>query len=159
MHTQLYFAYGMNMGDSHMMVVCEEAERAGTARLPGHRFSISGTGGATLLPEEGAEVWGVLWCLNARDEKILDAHEMVHLGTYDRRFVEVETGAGETLKALTYSAADPTPGAPREGYAEGVAAIGKWNSLPEAYFEEVLAWRGTGVTAPPHVMSKEKNTT
>ncbi|MDP6483715.1 MAG: hypothetical protein QGH70_07705, partial [Nitrospinota bacterium] len=63
------------------------------------------------------------------------------------------------LKALTYIAADPTPGAPREGYAEGVAAIGKWNSLPEAYFEEVLAWRGTGGTAPPHVMSKEKNTT
>ena len=82
---------------------------------------------------------------------------MVPLGIYDRRFVRVETGAGETLEALTYIAADPAPGAPREGYAGDVAASGKWNGLPEAYLEEVRAWRGRGGTAPPHVMSKEKS--
>lgn len=62
--TLLYFAYGSNMNLNQMAFRCPDAEVVDTVRLEGYRLAFcmngGGNGVATILPEEGSYVDGVL---------------------------------------------------------------------------------------------------
>ena len=76
---KLYFAYGSNMNLNQMAFRCPDAEVVESVRLEGYRLAFRTNGGgngvATILPEEGSYVDGVLWRISERDEQHLDHYE------------------------------------------------------------------------------------
>lgn len=76
----LYFAYGSNMASARLRERAPAARALGAALLPGYAWrcnkcSADGTGRANLVPEPGAETWGVLYEVHDRDWEALDRAE------------------------------------------------------------------------------------
>ncbi|HXF95143.1 MAG TPA: gamma-glutamylcyclotransferase family protein, partial [Gemmatimonadales bacterium] len=114
-----YFAYGSNLSRERMARRCPGAALLGTARLAGHRFVINRRGYATVVPEPGATVYGVLWDLSETHGALLDRYEGVEQGLYRREPCRVEPVAGgRPVDAWLYVAADRAPGTPRSGYLD-----------------------------------------
>ena len=71
---KLYFAYGSNMNLNQMAFRCPDAEVVESVRLEGYRLAFRTNGGgngvATILPEEGSYVDGVLWRISERAEQV-----------------------------------------------------------------------------------------
>ena len=74
-----YFAYGSNMNLGQMRFRCPDAEVVGNVRLEDYRLAFRGrapgNGVATVLPEKGSCVDGVLWRITEACEKNLDFNE------------------------------------------------------------------------------------
>ena len=75
MSNELYFAYGSNMNLNQMAFRCPDAEVIESVQVEGYRLAFRGGGVATILPEEGSRVEGVLWRVSADDERSLDRYE------------------------------------------------------------------------------------
>jgi gamma-glutamylcyclotransferase (GGCT)/AIG2-like uncharacterized protein YtfP len=134
----LYFAYGSNMSKAAMAARCPHARALGTATLRGWRFIVAESGYASIVPEAGGAVFGVLWRLTPRDVAALDAYENVAGGLYLRRTVAVRHG-GETKPAMVYVARRSGEGRPRPGYLDQiVGAACEWN-LPDDYVRALRA--------------------
>lgn len=135
-----YFAYGMNMHVPEMGVRCAGAVPVANAVLCDHRFGINPRGVATVVPEAGSVVHGLVWDLDDRHLSDLDVFEGVQVGNYVRevRRVEVIEGTGED--AFVYFATDPTPGRPRPGYLELVVEAATDLGLPADYLAELRSW-------------------
>lgn len=136
----LYFAYGSNMDLIQMSDRCERAATVGVARLARYRFIINSHGVATVVPDAGSAVEGLLWRITDEDERSLDRHEGVSQGVYRKAFVELETQDGKRIKALIYIAADSTPGVPRPGYLEKIVSAAEGCGLPRAYIDQLKPW-------------------
>jgi gamma-glutamylcyclotransferase (GGCT)/AIG2-like uncharacterized protein YtfP len=141
-----YFAYGSNMNRAVMGRHCPSAVALGQATLDRHRFIVNADGYATVVPQPGARVRGVLWRVTARDIAALNTYESVDTGLYRAETVAVRTAHG-LAPARIYVARSERPGRPRPGYLETVldAAAG-WN-LPPDYIAELAQWAGTGFRA------------
>ena len=65
MKESYYFAYGSNMNLDQMAYRCPAASVVEKVKLEGYRLTFCGRGKgcgvATILPEEGSRVEGVLW--------------------------------------------------------------------------------------------------
>ena len=74
MSEKLYFAYGSNMNLDQMSFRCPNAEVVGVVRVDDYRLTFCGNGGvcgvATILPEPGSHVDGVLWRISVEDETV-----------------------------------------------------------------------------------------
>lgn len=74
-----YFAYGSNMNLDQMAYRCPAASVVEKVKLEGYRLTFcgrgKGSGVATILPEEGSQVEGVLWKITPECEKSLDFYE------------------------------------------------------------------------------------
>jgi gamma-glutamylcyclotransferase (GGCT)/AIG2-like uncharacterized protein YtfP len=136
---RLYFAYGSNMDVEQMGRRCPDARLVGTARLPGYRFRVNGYGVATIVPEGGAVVHGVLWELTEEDERELDEYEGVP-DYYLKDVLGVIDGSGQPLEAMVYIARDSEPAAPRRGYMERIVRAARHHGLPVEYVEELASW-------------------
>ena len=70
-----YFAYGSNMNLDQMAYRCPAASVVENVKLEGYRLIFCGRGKgcgvATILPEEGSQVEGVLWKITPECEKSL----------------------------------------------------------------------------------------
>ena len=133
--SQRCFAYGANMIAADMAARCPAAREIGTAILPGWRFAIMDRGYATLLPEAGAAVHGVLWRVSPDCERVLDEFENVAGGLYRR-----ETLTIAAAPALVYLGNDPATGRPRAGYLEPIIAAAEARGFPPAYVAELRRW-------------------
>jgi len=134
----LIFAYGSNMHPARMQARVPAAVPRGRARLRGHRLVFNklgrdGSAKANLVPEPDggeAEVWGVLWELDAAGLAALDPHE----GGYRRVRAEVETDDGACVVVETYLSErltnDPVP---FDWYLEHVLRGARAHGLPEAW--------------------------
>jgi len=76
----LYFAYGSNMASARLRERAPAAHALGAALLPDYAWrcnkrSADGTARANLVPAKGAETWGVLYEVQARDWEALDRAE------------------------------------------------------------------------------------
>lgn len=139
----LYFAYGMNMDEARMHGRCPGATLIGPAVLPHHRFIINLRGVATVVPEVGASVYGLLWRLTANDIAELDRFEGVASGYYRRAVKDVTTSDHSCVHVDIYVADDATPGEPRAGYLERIlAAADRWQ-FPAVYMEVLSKCRVT----------------
>jgi hypothetical protein len=142
----LYFAYGSNLGSARMRARVPDARLHGVACAAGFRLAFGkrgadGSGRATLAPEAGELVWGVLWTLPASAWTALDACEP----GYARREIETVC-AGARLRAETYLAIDPAddPLPVSEAYARLVLDGAREHGLPAqhvARIESLLAVR------------------
>ena len=100
---ELYFAYGSNLNLGQMAVRCPQAQLIERAVLEGYELAFRG-GVLTVLPKEDGRVDGLLWKVNAWDERALDRYEgYPHLYTKER--LSVQTGNGlQTVVAYVLTA-------------------------------------------------------
>lgn len=144
MSRRYYFAYGSNMDEEQMYRRCVSPGLVGLATLPGWRFRINSRGVATVVPEDGSTVYGVLWLIDESDEASLDRYEGVDAGYYVKR-TETVYGEGEVAReALLYVATDDEPGSPWPGYLEWIVAAARRHGLPARYIEELQGWSRNG---------------
>ncbi len=136
----LYFAFASNMDVAQMDKRCRGAECLGVAALADHRFRIGRRGYATVEPEAGATVYGILWGLKPRHEAALDVYEGIRHGLYRKVTRTVRDAAGAERETLVYVATDPAPGKPVAGYMEKVVAAAEHHALPAAYVAELRTW-------------------
>lgn len=123
---KLYFAYGSNMNVNQMAFRCPDAEVVDTVRLEGYRLAFcmngGGNGVATVLPEEGSYVNGVLWRISERDEQHLDHYEGFPY-LYGKEPVVVTDQDGIRREIMAYTMNSPykdTPELPSKAYLEGI---------------------------------------
>lgn len=124
--TLLYFAYGSNMNTNQMAFRCPDAEVVEAVRLNGYRLTFrtngSGNGVATILPEPGSHVDGVLWQISRRDEQHLDHYEgFPHL--YGKEPVTIMDQLGNRREVMAYTMNQPyrdVPAMPSVSYLEGI---------------------------------------
>jgi len=135
----LYFAYGSNMQRAAMKARCPSAHALGPAVLSGYRFFIGIDGWGSVKPAPGGKVFGVLWRLTPRDVAALHAYELLHKGLYDVRAVPVRLGR-RLVTAMIYQLRRRTPGQPKPGYVEMIAAAARGWELPERYILSVERW-------------------
>ena len=95
----LYFSYGMNTNQAEMALRCPGATSLGHARLIDHVFRFATH--ADVVKCRGAFVDGVLWEINTRHLKALDALEGFPC-YYNRRALRVAF-EGRTVLAETYN--------------------------------------------------------
>ncbi|MGH7754139.1 MAG: gamma-glutamylcyclotransferase family protein [Gemmatimonadales bacterium] len=134
-----YFAYGSNMHRVGMAVRCPGAVPLEPARLEGHRFRINRRGVATVVPESGGVVYGLLWTVTEDCLHDLDRYEGVGKRLYRRVVRRVETD-GETREAFVYLAADAEPGRAPWAYLDLVLKAARDAGLPPDYVAELEQW-------------------
>jgi gamma-glutamylcyclotransferase (GGCT)/AIG2-like uncharacterized protein YtfP len=131
-----YFSYGSNMASAGMEERCSAPSVLGVATVPGYRFRIAKRGYATMVPDPGSMVYGLLWSLTDEDLAALDQYEGVPAGHYTRTTIPVQF-RGKPMEAQIYLAADPAPGTPRPGYLQMVVQAARDLSLPTEYIAEL----------------------
>jgi gamma-glutamylcyclotransferase (GGCT)/AIG2-like uncharacterized protein YtfP len=138
--TRLYFAFGSNMHRGQMAARCPGARPMGPAVLDNWRFLITRDGYASVEPEPGGLVHGVLWRCTPKHIATLDAYEDVPGGWYRPVRVSVRC-AGLSHMALAYRCRVRLPGRPARGYHDRVVipAAREWG-LPGAYISELEGW-------------------
>ena len=131
-----YFSYGSNMASAGMEERCAAPAILGVATVPGYRFRIAKRGYATMVPDPGSVVYGLLWSLTDADLAALDQYEGVPAGHYARTTIPVLV-RGKPLEAQVYLAADPAPGRPRRGYLETIIQATRQLGLPPEYIADL----------------------
>ena len=105
--TRLYFAYGSNMHPGRMRSRLAASVPRGVAclanyRLAFHKRGRDGSGKGDIIVAAGAEVWGVVYELEAEHVAVLDRIEGVD---YTRETLQVRRHSdGNELSALVYRA-------------------------------------------------------
>jgi len=135
----LYFAYGSNMDPDQMRERCPGAVPEGVAALSGYAFRINRNGVATVVPERGGIVRGVLWTLTPAHVDTLDRYEGVAVREYEKLRLVVDAGA--PARALIYVASEDRHGTPKAGYLERILAGAGHFRLPPDYVERLRSWR------------------
>ncbi|MGD9921933.1 MAG: gamma-glutamylcyclotransferase [Pseudorhodoplanes sp.] len=135
----LYFAYGSNMSRGPMRQRCPTASETGLAVLLDHRFAIMANGYATVVPEAGADVHGILWRIGPRDLAALDAYENVAGGLYRKAMLPLRKGT-TIVQALVYLGNDKREGRPRPGYMALVIEAARGCGLPDDYIAGLARW-------------------
>lgn len=145
---RVYFSYGSNMDIGQMRDRCPNSTVLGPAVLPDHGFRIAVGGYATVVPEPGASVHGVLWHLTAEDELALDRYEDLDAGLYHKVDLEVVDADGRVHRAMAYLATDATVGRPVEGYLEKIIEAAFHHRFPVRYVESLRTWLNAGQARP-----------
>lgn len=139
-----YFAYGSNCNLGQMAYRCPRARKIVPVTLEGWKLTFngkhSGVGVASIKPEAGAEVNGLLWAITPSCEASLDIYEgYPHL--YIKEFVTVKTENGAAYKAMVYVMTDEynTPALPSSSYYEGIYKGFKENGIDTHSLRVALA--------------------
>ncbi|MGO9077636.1 MAG: gamma-glutamylcyclotransferase [Streptosporangiaceae bacterium] len=102
----LYAAYGSNMDPAQMARRCPHSPRRGTGWLDGWRLTFGGDdigwegALATVVEEDGEQVFVALYELSESDEAALDQWDGVSIGYYRKFTVRVATFDGEVVAWL-----------------------------------------------------------
>ena len=121
----LYFAYGSNMNLGQMEYRCPAAVPVGAVHLDDFRLAFRGAGlsaVATIVPEAGSHVDGVLWSITSDCEKSLDRYEG-YPNFYGKQAVCVADAAGNKHTVMAYVMNAPyceRCGIPSRTYADGI---------------------------------------
>ena len=114
------------MNREQMAARCPDAEVEGAVRLEGYRLAFRGNGGgagvATILPEKGSHVDGVLWRISGQDEQRLDRYEGWPF-FYGKEPFRVTGTNGRAVEAMAYTMNAPykeAPGLPSPAYLVGI---------------------------------------
>ncbi len=147
----LYFAYGSNLNWEQIRRRCPSAGFVDLALLPDHRLAFnrycgSYRGGvADVVPESGAQVWGVIYALAAEDLLALDNYEGYRPGRKRNAYVRQE--------AIVWRQGDPTRPekvflyravpqqefiAPSRRYKKIIQQGAVYWGLPRSYLDAVL---------------------
>ena len=127
---QLYFAYGANMHPGNMSWRCPNALARGSFIL--RDWELKMYSHATIEPQQGMSVGGVLWEITPDCELALDAFE-----GYPSYYIK-RTWIQDGQQFFFYEMTDPKSGTPSEGYIRGIAnGYHQWQ-LPQIKLKEAL---------------------
>lgn len=122
----LYFAYGSNMNLDQMEFRCPAAEVVGNVRLEDYRLTFCSrnpdSGVATILPQKGSHVDGVLWRITQECERSLDHYEGYPY-LYGKEQIHVKAEDGKTYESMVYVMNAPykdCPARPSRFYLAGI---------------------------------------
>lgn len=135
----LYFAYGSNINLNQMSYRCPDASVVGPVELVGWELLFRRGGFATIAPQEGETVHGLLWNLTPMCESSLDRYEG-YPRFYDKRKVTVRDSEGRSLSVMAYIMDErfKEPMLPTPAYYEGIQEGYRQNGLPVAELKR--AW-------------------
>ena len=143
-----YLAYGSNMSLAQMRMRCPESAAIGIGWLAGHalcfpRYSTRRrSGAASIRPQPGATVWGVIYATTDADLARLDVFEGCRAdrpaadNAYNRATVQVARKDLEPLTCVTYVArpeSDHIP--PSLDYLQIILTGAIENGLPDHYVQ------------------------
>jgi cation transport regulator ChaC len=145
-----YFAYGSNLSKGRKQERTGLIRRAVRARLRNYRlaFNKEASGGgvyANVVPEEGSEVWGVIYLCNPTAMTQLDRYEGVMGGHYVKVSVTVELEDGSLCDAETYIAGEDyivSEGTPDDWYLDFILTGAIQHELPEDYIADIKRLAG-----------------
>lgn len=136
MSEKIYFAYGSNMNLEQMAFRCPSAEPIGSAWVDGYRLTFcgntSGTGVATILPDEESRVNGLLWLLTENCENSLDHYEGFPY-LYGKEEIEVHGGHIAEQSVMVYTMNEPyrsRVAPPSWPYLKGIIQGCQQNGIP-----------------------------
>ena len=143
------------MNLNQMAFRCPDAQVVDTVRLEGYRLAFRMNGGghgvATILPEPGSFVDGVLWRISERDEQFLDRYEGFPL-LYGKETVMVRASGGKKIPVMAYTMNAPyrdTPALPSWEYLNGIVTGCQQHDIdPWPVLEAVRALREARQTIP-----------
>lgn len=137
MEEKYYFAYGSNMNLDQMEHRCPDAEVVGRAVLKDYRLVFrgnrNGNGVASVVPDSGKEVQGLLWKITPRCEQSLDFYEG-YPRLYGKEEVKVQTKTGEVANVAVYIMNEPyqsQPALPSDYYLKGILDGCRQNHLTQ----------------------------
>ena len=140
----MYAAYGSNMDPAQMAERCPHSPQAGTGWLDGWRLTFGGEdlgwegALATVVEEQDARVFVVLYELSETDEDALDRWDGATLGYYSKLRVRVATLEGDAL-AWLYVLNDYEGGLPAARYLGIMADAAESAGAPAAYGAAIRA--------------------
>ena len=133
--TTLYFAYGSNMNLDQMAYRCPDASVIGNVHLDGYRLAFRGNGSgygvATILPQEGSQVEGVMWRVTGQDEQSLNYYEG-YPRLYGKETIRVQDRQGVSYEVMVYTMQPPykeCPATPSPSYLQGILEGCRQNGL------------------------------
>jgi gamma-glutamylcyclotransferase len=146
----LYFAYGSNMDWAQMKERCRSARFVGAAVLQSYRLAFTrkslkrGCGVADAVPDDGWEIWGVVYEIDDLDIGRLDASEGYRPGRMRNSYFRNECrvlldGDGtQPLTVFTYFGdPQPSPPLPNTEYMNHILTGAKHWHLPVKYMNEL----------------------
>jgi gamma-glutamylcyclotransferase (GGCT)/AIG2-like uncharacterized protein YtfP len=127
---KLYFAYGANMHLGQMKRRCPKARVNGAFILRDWKLNFYSH--ATIEPQQGAQVAGVLWEITESCEHRLDAFEGFP-SYYTKR-----TWSQAGIEFFFYEMTTPKTGRPGAGYVSDIAESYELWNLPKNLLDESL---------------------
>lgn len=146
MSETLYFAYGSNMNLSQMSIRCPKARIIGLVRVDDYRLAFcgnaNGNGVATILPNPGSHVDGLLWRIDETAEKSLDHYEgFPHL--YGKEEITVYGQGIPAQKVMVYTMNEPYRSQlalPYGQYLHGILRGCLQNGIPIGSVMDAVRW-------------------
>jgi gamma-glutamylcyclotransferase (GGCT)/AIG2-like uncharacterized protein YtfP len=140
----LYAAYGSNMDPAQMAERCPHSPQAGTGWLDGWRLTFGGEDMgwegalATVVEDQDARVFVVLYEVSETDEEALDRWDGATLGYYRKLRVRVAAHDGDVL-AWLYVLNDYEGGLPAARYLGIMADAAEAAGAPVDYVKGLRA--------------------
>jgi len=138
------FGYGANLNIERFKKYDMNVEAVGIARLENFALKFSlpceylGKGFASVEPEEGKEVWGMLFKMDRPSLLLLDIMEWAVLNQYRRVKVNVKAADGKEYEAFVYRARYPKEGLlPSTEYKNAILKSSRELKCPENYISEI----------------------
>jgi|AP45_3_1055517.scaffolds.fasta_scaffold81290_2 gamma-glutamylcyclotransferase (GGCT)/AIG2-like uncharacterized protein YtfP len=141
-----YFAYGSNLDPYQKENRTGPIREAKRARLPNYRFAFNKiknieekTGYANVMPDDGAEVWGIIFRCTKETLDQMDKYEGAPKH-YRKEIVSVFTDEGDKCEAVTYVAQDGKKEdglKPTSDYLERIVDGARHYNLPSEYINEI----------------------
>lgn len=123
---------------------CPDAEVIGNVVVKDYRLAFRGNsrgnGVASILPEQGEQVSGVLWSITEKCEKSLDYYEGYPY-LYGKQDILVQCEDGQELYAAVYIMNEPyqsQPALPGKLYLEGILEGCRQNGLSENEIQKAV---------------------
>ena len=150
--TFLYFGYGSNLFSERIHINNPSAKKVSIARLDDYKLSFGnfskGWGGAsaTIKPQKGSHVWGVVWEIDVKHLPSLDKQEGVPYVYQRLENKIVTTPETKKLSVLTYHLVkgldmDPVP----SGVYHSIILKGAMeNNLPGVYMDFLRGIKNNG---------------
>lgn len=144
---------------------CPHAEAVETVRLEGYRLAFCGgnsnNGVATILPEDGSHVDGVLWRISEQDEKNLDYFEGWPR-FYGKESYRVTGTNGRAVEAMAYTMNAPykdSPAIPSQSYLLGILYGCLQNHIYNGFVLDAVQRTRREVEQAKTQQQRKKNTT
>ena len=143
----LYFAYGSNMYWAQIKSRCPSAEYFSVAELKDHHLAFTrkseprNCGSADVVPEQGHNVWGVIFKVEDSEIRNLDKAEDFVMGriyngyTRQQTQVYVDGDRDPTVVSIYFAEKQKNPPLPSFEYKTLIVEGAKHWGLPQKYIE------------------------